>query len=296
MNAPVAAGGEDDRPRQKADAVPPREKERRLREELNATLMTAKDTIDPTLQKIERMAVVSSTPISYSQSELLQLIHEHLVHQGLTKAAKALAAEAKLPSTSTSSSSSSSASPSTATGSSNTTNPPENENTLDMMVRQYCIDQHRRCPHPISVLPPFPLITPHRCPVPSHFTTTASRAPKNITSRLLARQAISNPPQGGLRGNRLMRRFVYSRFRPVRTYRYEEMMFTCSTFYSSNRLLAGTQSGELVVFNVDSTQPLRTWPLHGTLQIQQIFIEGLWKDFSELNFSHRIEMFHDYYY
>jgi hypothetical protein len=35
-------------------------------------------------------------------------------------------------------------------------------NTLDKMVVQYCVDQHKRCPMPIATLPPFNLLQPHR--------------------------------------------------------------------------------------------------------------------------------------
>jgi len=39
---------------------------------------TISDAIDPTLSKLERTRIVNNTRITYSETELLQLVHEHL--------------------------------------------------------------------------------------------------------------------------------------------------------------------------------------------------------------------------
>jgi hypothetical protein len=52
-------------------------------------ILTGRDTSNvinesssSSLTKLERIAVVAQTPIKYSQKQLLQLIHHHLVNQG----------------------------------------------------------------------------------------------------------------------------------------------------------------------------------------------------------------------
>ncbi len=61
-----------------------------------------------------------------------------------------------------------------------------------------------------------------------------------------------------------MRRHVYSRFRPVRVYRDEESVITCTAFYSNNRLLAGSHDGDVKVFDIETTALVRSWQCHGT--------------------------------
>jgi HIV-1 Vpr-binding protein len=50
----------------------------------------------PPLHRLERTAIAAATPVRYQQTQLLQLIHEHLSAAGLGGAAAALAAEARL--------------------------------------------------------------------------------------------------------------------------------------------------------------------------------------------------------
>ncbi|XP_022098805.1 DDB1- and CUL4-associated factor 1-like isoform X2 [Acanthaster planci] len=52
---------------------------------------------DATLSKLHKANIVAQTKITYSQKELLQLIHSHLVSQGLNDTACALQREASLP-------------------------------------------------------------------------------------------------------------------------------------------------------------------------------------------------------
>eukprot|EP00898_Chlorokybus_atmophyticus_P007939 jgi/Chlat1/8146/Chrsp76S07604 len=63
-----------------------------------ASALAATDAAAPAMHKIERAAIVASTPINYPSKELLQLIHEHLASSGLHTTAAALLTEAGLPS------------------------------------------------------------------------------------------------------------------------------------------------------------------------------------------------------
>ena len=54
------------------------------------------DAPGPALLKLEREAIAAASQISYPQSELMVLIHEHLNATGLHAAAQALAQEANL--------------------------------------------------------------------------------------------------------------------------------------------------------------------------------------------------------
>lgn len=57
---------------------------------------SATDAAAPALQKIERAAIASATPISYMPQELLMLMYEHLKATGLHGSATTLAKEAGL--------------------------------------------------------------------------------------------------------------------------------------------------------------------------------------------------------
>lgn len=133
---------------------------------------------------------------------------------GLSKTAKTLAEEAKLP-------------PLTEFSEGRERG---GRNTLDKMIIQYCVDQHKRCPAPIASLPPFNLLqphryalgpwtkacrsqeaerekgltgnrAPHRCPTPLNVPFPRGlKAPLNIASRLAAREFSVTPRHGGLKG------------------------------------------------------------------------------------------------
>jgi WD40 repeat protein len=61
-----------------------------------------------------------------------------------------------------------------------------------------------------------------------------------------------------------MRRHIYSRFRPVRVYRDEESVITCTAFYNNNRLLAGSHDGDVKIFDIETTSLVSSWQCHGT--------------------------------
>jgi WD40 repeat protein len=60
-----------------------------------------------------------------------------------------------------------------------------------------------------------------------------------------------------------MRRHIYSRFRPVRVYRDEESVITCTAFYNNNRLLAGSHDGDVKIFDIETTSLVSSWQCHG---------------------------------
>ncbi|XP_028407951.1 DDB1- and CUL4-associated factor 1-like [Dendronephthya gigantea] len=131
--------------------------------------------------------------------------------------------------------------------------------TLDSIVTQYLRNQHAKCPHPVSVCPPFSLLGPHRCPEPKR----RCHASMNIASRLSAHQVRSN--YGGYEGNRLNRRYLYSRFRSLRVLRVldEASYYTCASFLpNSQEILIGTQAGEIKVFNSKTAECLRNHNCH----------------------------------
>lgn len=247
---------------------------------LNHSLITTKEATDPALLKLEKAAIVDDTPISYSDKELLLLIYNHLEAQGLNSAAQALSKEANLhPSMSPSSSSpASSSTPSKQqllskqqmdNNNNNIMVQQQHQNSLDNMVRQYCIDQHRRCAAPISVLPPFSLLTPHQCPMPSHATVIAGKADRNISKRLAARQILSRPSplHGGRGGYGFTRKFIYSRFYPVKTYYDDDdSVMNCACFVNNNQsLLVGTHDGQVKMYDVQEANLVDSWICHGTL-------------------------------
>uniref|UniRef100_T1KIJ0 DDB1- and CUL4-associated factor 1 n=2 Tax=Tetranychus urticae TaxID=32264 RepID=T1KIJ0_TETUR len=118
--------------------------------------------------------------------------------------------------------------------------------TLDSIVTEYLRKQHALCKNPVVTCPPFDLFVPHRCPEPLNRHT----APLNITLRVQRREIA--PRFGGMYGTKFDRKFIYSRFRPVRTYRDPDgTSFTsCAFSYVEQYLFLGTATGELAVFNL----------------------------------------------
>ena len=88
--------------------------------------------------------------------------------------------------------------------------------SLDSIVTEYLRKQHALCKNPVVTCPPFDLFTPHRCPEPLN----RDSAPLNITTRIQRRSIF--PRFGGHNGSKMDRKFIYSRFRPIRSYRDPE--------------------------------------------------------------------------
>ncbi|KAF8404224.1 hypothetical protein HHK36_009106 [Tetracentron sinense] len=129
--------------------------------------------------------------------------------------------------------------------------------TLDSLVVQYLKHQHRQCPAPITTLPPLSLLHPHVCPEPRR----SLDAPANVAARLSTREFRNQ--YGGIHGNRRDRQFVYSRFRPWRTCRDDAALLTCITFLGdSSRIATGSHSGELKIFDTNSSNVLESYTSH----------------------------------
>lgn len=99
------------------------------------------------------------------------------------------------------------------------------EKGLDAIVTEYLRKQHALCPHPVTACPPFSLLCGHRCPVQRR----RSEAPANLAARVFRRPY--RPVAGGLGGVRADRRFLFSRFKPLRVFKdtnEEETLTACA--------------------------------------------------------------------
>lgn len=131
--------------------------------------------------------------------------------------------------------------------------------SLDTIVKEYLRQQHALCKNPVVACPPFELFVPHRCPEPQY----RNSAPVSMPSRLQRSQVF--PPAGGFDGAKLHRKFIYSRFRPVRTFRDPDgsSNYSCCAFSAESQyLLLGTLVGELHVYNVYSGTEEATYSCH----------------------------------
>uniref|UniRef100_A0ABD2WU61 LisH domain-containing protein n=1 Tax=Trichogramma kaykai TaxID=54128 RepID=A0ABD2WU61_9HYME len=126
--------------------------------------------------------------------------------------------------------------------------------TLDIIITEYLTNQHALCKNPMVTVPQFNLFEPHKCPDPCKKNST----PQNLTVRLARRQQ-------GFDGMRLDRKYIYSRFCPVKTFRPAETdgSFTCCTFSQCQEyLLLGTYAGEVKMFNVRSGAEEASYSCH----------------------------------
>lgn len=131
--------------------------------------------------------------------------------------------------------------------------------TLDSIITEYLRKQHALCKNPVVTCPPFDLFLPHQCPEPQYRNT----APASIAARIQRREI--HPKFGGYDGARLNRKFIYSRFRPVRAYRDSEgsSSFTCCAFSTCDQFIfLGTLAGELKVYNLHTGTEETTYNCH----------------------------------
>lgn len=93
--------------------------------------------------------------------------------------------------------------------------PNEESQKIDLVtiVCDYLSAQHSLCKNPMVTCPEFDLLAHHKCPDPR----PKQSAPWNFTTRVMQRQIFS--PFGGPEGRNLDRKLLYSRFRPVKTFR-----------------------------------------------------------------------------
>lgn len=129
--------------------------------------------------------------------------------------------------------------------------------TLDAIVTEYLMNQHALCKNPMVTCPQFDLLEPHKCPD----AKSKSAAPLNFAVR--AQKRAIHPPYGGIDGARMDRKLIYSRFRPVRTYRSDGETFTCCAFSPCEQfLMIGNQSGELKLYNINTAAEEATYQCH----------------------------------
>lgn len=134
--------------------------------------------------------------------------------------------------------------------------------TLDGIVTEYLRKQHSQCKHPVYTCPPFDLFKPHRCPEPLN----QHKAPVNCALRMIRKQI--QPPFGGIDGKKWDRQLIYSKFRPIKTYRDPEGManYSCCAFSHTNRyFFLGTSNGDLSLYNLHSSSLEATYSCHNSL-------------------------------
>jgi len=140
----------------------------------------------------------------------------------------------------------------------------KHEVSLASIVSDYLAGQHALCRNPMSTCAEFDLFLPHKCPDPR----SRRDAPLNFTARHSRRSLC--PPFGGPDGQKLNRKFIYSRFRPVKSFRAggndrdENVLTTCT--FSSNKhwLYTGTVLGDVKLFNIQTGEE-HTYQCHESI-------------------------------
>ncbi|KAF8371610.1 dcaf-1 [Pristionchus pacificus] len=123
--------------------------------------------------------------------------------------------------------------------------PPSME--LTDIVTEYFRVQHSNCANPVSTCPPFSLFHPHRCPEPAPWR----RVPQNVTARSLESGMYSH--RSRMSKKTLDERFIFSRFRPSKTFNEAEEHYTaCSFSIDDEHLIVGTFSGEVQWMNIET--------------------------------------------
>ena len=147
----------------------------------------------------------------------------------------------------------------------------KHEVSLGSIVSDFLSSQHSLCRNPTATCPEFDLLLPHKCPD----QRSRRAAPLNFTSRYFKKSIF--PTYGGADGAKLDRKLIYSRFRPVKSFRAggderDENVFTscafsgnCKTLHQSNRgqvfvffpgdnqfIFAGTYMGDVKMYNLQS--------------------------------------------
>uniref|UniRef100_A0A914X2Z4 LisH domain-containing protein n=1 Tax=Plectus sambesii TaxID=2011161 RepID=A0A914X2Z4_9BILA len=124
---------------------------------------------------------------------------------------------------------------------------PKPHKSLEEIITEYFRKQHATCRNPVAACPPFSLFYPHHCPEPKWKRS----APHNLTARFLQRPVF--PVGGGYDGVRCDQKFVFSRFKPIRTFTEPEETFTCCSFtIDDEHILLGTYAGDVRWYNVHS--------------------------------------------
>ncbi|XP_053670004.1 protein mahjong [Anopheles nili] len=134
--------------------------------------------------------------------------------------------------------------------------PPTNSITLNSIITEYLTNQHALCKHPMSTCPPFDLFKPHKCPDPR--PNRMSGLANNFTARFYRRQA-------GFTSRRFDRRLVHSSFSASRMLRTPELDYcftACDFTPCGTKLIIGSQSGEVKIFNLNDTNEEHSFSCH----------------------------------
>merc|ERR1719300_1624461 len=138
----------------------------------------------------------------------------------------------------------------------------KHEVSLASIVSDYLAGQHALCKNPMSTCAEFDLFLPHKCPDPR----SRRDAPLNFTVRHSRRGLF--PPYGGPDGKKLTRKLIYSRFRPVKSFRSEgddNDGLTMAAFSKDQQFLyAGTVLGDVKMFSL-STGEEATFQCHESI-------------------------------
>ncbi|XP_035893894.1 protein mahjong [Anopheles stephensi] len=136
--------------------------------------------------------------------------------------------------------------------------PAPNNITLNSIITEYLTNQHALCKHPMSTCPPFDLFKPHKCPDPR--PNRVSGVGNNFAARFYRRQA-------GFASRRFDRRLVHSNFSASRVLRTAEVDYcftSCDFTPCGTRLLVGSLSGEVKIFNLNDTNEEHSFSCHET--------------------------------
>ncbi|XP_050080001.1 protein mahjong [Anopheles maculipalpis] len=136
--------------------------------------------------------------------------------------------------------------------------PAPNNITLNSIITEYLTNQHALCKHPMSTCPPFDLFKPHKCPDPR--PNRVSGVGNNFAARFYRRQA-------GFSSRRFDRRLVHSNFSASRVLRTPEVDYcftSCDFTPCGTRLLVGSLSGEVKIFNLNDTNEEHSFSCHET--------------------------------
>ena len=191
-----------------------------------AEFLTENENKDISANLMHRVSVAANTPIRYEKSQLLQLILEHLVLSGFYKTAEMLKNESRIVLV-------------PLTDSSGRTDPPviqvvdtKHKVSLGSIVSDYLVSQHALCRSPMTTIPKFDLLNPHKCPGLRY-----SRAAPNFTVRHSKKDLL--PPCGGPDGLKLDRKLIYSRFKPVKSLAADPgtEFFSSCAFSGDNKFL-----------------------------------------------------------
>uniref|UniRef100_A0A1I8GR74 LisH domain-containing protein n=1 Tax=Macrostomum lignano TaxID=282301 RepID=A0A1I8GR74_9PLAT len=133
------------------------------------------------------------------------------------------------------------------------------QQSLERIISEYLLQQHAQCPNPVSTCPAFSLLEPHRCSAPR--TRSHAMRPANAAQRMRTKsygQWRANPRDIG----RENRRYLYSRFKPVRTFRdpEEDSPYSCCRLLTKRgRLLIGSAGGRVKCVDHINGQELCCW-------------------------------------